>query len=511
MTRPLRSSILSSFALAAGALLGCGGGTAKPGGPGMGMAGGAGRGMAGMPGSAGAAGAGAGGAGGTMMTGPMGHAGMMGMGMTGAGGVIVVGVPTPGTPGTVFPGGGPNGSTPLAPGCTPASAHECPSASGKCATSSTSNPTGTTGGSICFYGPITTTTTTTTTPAPLAATIEYLHETAGGQEYYRFRIIFDPTFVDNTYGVNAIGWGTKGHTFKDLVGSDHAELSLFDGTPTLVSMFDLDYITADTSAACAYGALGVSGGEGKVLVGDAKYILASTTSLDRDLNGCGYCKNAACGGDCTVDSPATDAMYTPNAAAPNWDFRVIYEVWVDAAVFASKGLGGASITFVHASPSKASSNTVSVTPRPCGGGGCPNGTMRVETSTGTSCQPDCPGGTYQVEVETSTGTMKVCSLCPAGSAPVTTGDAATCMVCPTGTTVHVDSEGSYSCQTGCPGGTYQVEVETSTGTMKVCSPCPAGSRPVATSDGDTCMACPTGTTVHVDSEGSYSCVATTGE
>ena len=40
-----------------------------------------------------------------------------------------------------------------------------------------------------------------------------------------------------------------------------------------------------------------------MLVGDAKYILASTTSLDRNLNGCGYCKSSACGGDCTVDSP----------------------------------------------------------------------------------------------------------------------------------------------------------------------------------------------------------------
>ncbi|HWJ56964.1 MAG TPA: hypothetical protein VNR90_12090, partial [Vicinamibacterales bacterium] len=263
------------------------------------------------------------GAGGTMgtMPGGMGKAGMMGMmpgmGMSGTGGAIIIGVPTPGTPGTVFPGGGPNGSTPLKPGCTPASAHECPSASGSCATSATSNPSGTTTGSVCFWGPITTTTTTTTTPAPLAATIEYLHETAGGQEYYRFRIIFDPSFVDNTYGVNAIGWGTKGHTFKDLVGSDHAELSLFDGTPTLVSQFDIDYITANSTSACLYGALGVSGGEGKMLLGDSKYVLASTTSLDRDLNGCGYCKNAACGGDCTVDSPATDSSYTPNASAPN--------------------------------------------------------------------------------------------------------------------------------------------------------------------------------------------------
>jgi len=160
-------------------------------------------------------------------------------------------------------------------------------------------------GSICFYGPATSTTTITSSSP--AATIEYLSETAGGQSYYRFRITFDPAFVDNTYGVNAIGWGTKGHTFKDLVGSDHAELSLFDSGPTLVSMFDLDYITANSTSSCLYGALGVSGGEGKMLLGDSKYILAATTSEDRNLNGCGYCKSSACGGDRTVDSPATDA------------------------------------------------------------------------------------------------------------------------------------------------------------------------------------------------------------
>jgi len=429
---PTHRSILPLFVLATVAFA-CGDGNVTPGGKTMtGMAG---KMMPGMTGSGGTAGTmTTTGRGGMMMKGMMGTAG-------GAGTAIIIGIPTPGTPGTTFPGGGPNGSTPLKPGCTPASANECPSASGVCATSATSNPTGTTTGSVCFYGPITTTMTTTSTPAPLAATIEFLHETAGGQEYYRFRITFDPTFVDNTYGVNAIGWVTKGHTFKDLVGSDHAELTLFDGTSTLVSMFDIDYITADASAACAYDALGVSGGEGKMLVGDSKFILASTTSLDRDLNGCGYCKSSACGGDCTIDSPATDANYTPNPAAPNWDFRVIYEVWVDAAVFAGKGFGGAAITFVHASPSKASSNTISVTPRPCGGDGCPEGAHAVETPTGKVCSTGCPTGTYQVE--TSTGT-KTCSPCPMGQRPIEGPNGYTCMECPTGYTLEIDAEG-YHC------------------------------------------------------------------
>ena len=390
---PARRSILSLFVLTT-ATLGCSGGSSPPGGtpkPGMGGAMMPGKGVTGSGGTTGTVGGhGSGGTTGTGTAGntmkPMGAGGMKMSGMmpgmtpgtmpgnAGSSGTIIVGIPTPGMPTTVFPGGGPSGGAPLKPGCTPASARECPSATGTCATSSTSNPTGTTTGTICFYGPITT--TTTTTPAPHAATIEYLHEKAGGQEYYRFRVTFDPAFVDNTYGGNAIGWPQKGHTFKDLVGSDHAELSLFDGGLKLASMFDLDYITANSASTCGYCALGVSGGEGRMLTGDSKYILGSTTSIDRDLNGCGYCKSAACGGDCTVDSPVTDANYTPNSAAPNWDYRVVYEVWVDAAVFAGNGFGGASITFVHASPSKASSNTVNVTPRPCGGGRLPRRPVR---------------------------------------------------------------------------------------------------------------------------------------
>ncbi|MES1206557.1 MAG: hypothetical protein ABUS79_11535, partial [Pseudomonadota bacterium] len=318
-------AIASTLSLALLAGLSCGGGPVAPAKPKPGMTGM--NAMPAMPGAGGAKGA---------------APKPMGMNM-GTGGVIPIGIPTSGTLSTIYPGGGVTGSTPLMPGCTPASAKECPSATGTCATSSSAGPKNVSTGYICYYPASTaaataTTTTTAVTTTP-EATVEYIHETAGGQEYYRFRITFDPRFVDNTYGANAIGWGTRGHTFKDLVGSDHAQLSLFDGGQTLVSQFNIDYITQDSSAACGYGCLGVSGGEGSMIVGDAKYILAATSSLDRDLNGCGYCKSAACNGDCTVDSPATDKLYTPSAVTPNWDYRVVYEVWVSAGAFASKGFG----------------------------------------------------------------------------------------------------------------------------------------------------------------------------
>ena len=95
-------------------------------------------------------------------------------------------------------------------------------------------------------------------------------------------------------------------------------------------------------------------------------MLAAATSLDRNLNGCGYCKNAACtpSGDCTIDSPATDEKYTPNPGTPNWDYRQVYEVWIDMAAFSGLGFGQAYITYMHSSPAK-SNDTITVEPSPC--------------------------------------------------------------------------------------------------------------------------------------------------
>ena len=525
MNRAIRST-LCLLALSAGAVSCGGGGKAKPDMPGPGMNG-------------------KGGAMGT--TGPSAsNPKPMGMNM-GIGGNITIGVPTSGSLSTIYPGGGTNGAPPLKPGCTPASAKECPSSSGTCATSATSSPKNVSTGYICYYptasgssststkpgmGTTTTTTTTTTVTTTPEATIEYLHEVAGGQDYYRFRITFDPSFVDNTYGANAIGWGTRGHTFNDLVGSDHAQLSLFDGSKTLISAFNLDYISQDTSAACGYSCLGVSGGEGAMLVGDAKYILAATTSLDRDLNGCGYCKNAACNGDCTVDSPATDTKYTPNPLAPNWDDRVVYEVWVSADAFGSNGFGGASITFVHASPSKASSNTITVEPKPCGS--CPAGYTNYLTSEGAVCVP-----VGKTDAGTGGG-------CPAGYASYLASEGAVCLPvpkgdggpgggCPAGYTNYLTSEGAVCVPVpksdagtgdGCPAG-YAAYLASE---GKVCLPigshpdagagsggCPAGQttyttrneRPVCVnvpSDG----VCPNGTSVYQLQGGVSICVPTPG-
>jgi hypothetical protein len=232
-------------------------------------------------------------------------------------------------------------------------------------------------------------------PQP-AATIEQVLECAEGVDAVRLRLTFDPAFVDNTYGANSIGWdqrkgagpmaggmlpvpppaaapppsakmpkapkgpgpGMKGHTWKDLVGSDHAEFVVTNEANELALQFKLDYVSVDPSAPSGYASLGVVGGDGRMIKGDSKAIVRWTTSIDRNLNERGY-------GDFIEDSPETDADYTPNAATPNWDYRVVYEVWIDNAAFGASGFGGASIEHVHASPSKAPSNTIIVTEDEC--------------------------------------------------------------------------------------------------------------------------------------------------
>jgi hypothetical protein len=152
--------------------------------------------------------------------------------------------------------------------------------------------------------------------------------------------------------------GKRGHTFRDLLGSDHAQLELLDATGATAMRFKIDYISASAEASSGFASLAVDGGEGALLEGDPAWVLAATTSLDRNLNACGL-------GSFTESSPATDALYTPSAEASDWDYRVSYEIWVSSAAFGDAGFGSASIENVHASPSKAPGDTVSVLPAPC--------------------------------------------------------------------------------------------------------------------------------------------------
>ncbi len=232
----------------------------------------------------------------------------------------------------------------------------------------------------------------------LSATLERRLEIVDDKRWLHLRLTFDPGFVDNSYGETAIGWGDpdeaaddpmaappdpmaapadpgakpkppkkgkNGHTFKDLNGSDHAEFQLFDKSGELTMQFKVDYIEPSDDVTSGYACAGVTGGEGKMIVGESDWILGATSSLDRNLNGCGL-------SDYLIDSPATDEFYTPNPDAPAWDYRVVYEVWVAEDPFGDGGFGDARIEYVHASPSKDEDNTLIVVPGDCPDPGTPD-------------------------------------------------------------------------------------------------------------------------------------------
>jgi hypothetical protein len=205
----------------------------------------------------------------------------------------------------------------------------------------------------CFFG--------SSDPGYAVALLEQVLECAqdGVSNTVHIRLTFNPEFVDNTYGSGSIGWPhNRGHRFRDLVKSDHAEILMNDAQGENVLRFKLDYFSEDPRRASGYGSLGVLGGDGSMLLGPSSALLEWTSSQDRNFNQRGY-------GRYTVDSPATDADYAPNPAAPDWDYRVVYEAWIDADVFGARGFGGASIEHVHASPAKGGGDTVTVTPGEC--------------------------------------------------------------------------------------------------------------------------------------------------
>ena len=160
-------------------------------------------------------------------------------------------------------------------------------------------------------------------------------------------------FVDNTYGANSIGWGDdapsgKDHKFKDLVGSDKIQLVFRNGVGAEVLDIKLDYITETSKGSGLYDCLGVTGGDGKVAAGySADSVIAATSSMAYNINTLGHYL--------TVDSPQTDADYTPNIDYPDWLYDVSYELQVGGDVFGQSGLGDIYVT-IHASPNKLAKN-----------------------------------------------------------------------------------------------------------------------------------------------------------
>lgn len=317
---------------------------------------------------------------------------------------------------TQIPGGGSN-SAPLAPGCGPETASECTAPGGGCNNGALLSGGGVevkSAGAVCFYGE------GIETPS---ATVEHITEVVNGEEYVHVRVIFDPNFVDTVYGECAAetGWGSRGHKFGDLVGSDHTELMLYNCDDELSMHFKVDFLSKNPESACGYANLGVTGGDGKMTIGNAEDVLAVGTSLDRNLNGCGYCDDeiddsGGMGGPGSgvAQSPCPSGDgYEPSTEAPEWDFRMVYEIWISADAFGDSGFCRPDIESVHASPAKTSSDTILVEPDDCppppDDGDCPPNYELYLTSEGEFLcagppnDGDCPNG-YELDL-TSEGEL----------------------------------------------------------------------------------------------------------
>jgi hypothetical protein len=360
------------------------------------------------------------------------------------------------TPGPHFDGTG-NGFRPLTTGCGPETATEC---TGTCEQAggdpdvTVVRPPVT----LCFAGE------GDLTPEDPSAVIEQVIETLNGVSYVHIRVTFDPAFTDNTFGEGSnSAWPPKRqHSFDpDLSKSDHTELLLTNGDTETVMNFKIDLVSPDATADCGYATQGVTGGDGSVIVGSADDVLAVATSLDRNINGCGYCMNEACApsGDCTIDSPATDDNYTPNAGTPNWDYRQVYEVWIALDAFGDSGFGQGYITYTHSSPAKGT-DTLMVMPTPCppewddpycppsviaeggncfgspGGGGGDGGASSGgggDGSGGPTDTPDCP---VNQQTYVTTEGASICTPIPFGGNPGMTP-------CPAGYHLDLATEGQY--------------------------------------------------------------------
>ncbi|HXH19099.1 MAG TPA: T9SS type A sorting domain-containing protein [Chitinophagales bacterium] len=197
------------------------------------------------------------------------------------------------------------------------------------------------------------------------------------------RTKLDNSYADNTYGAGAVGWRVP-RTLDSLITSDHLEWVFYDAAGTKKLGFRVDYFSRTAQLPSGYGSLGVSGGEGTIVIGSDSSILNTTTSIHENFNTLGYVLPSS--------SPPTDTNYSPNPAYPGWIYDVWYEATIDLSTFGQAGYGYHDIVAVHASPDKddvtITAEADSLVPPPC---------PRSETRNVIICEGDSffAGGDYQ--------------------------------------------------------------------------------------------------------------------
>ncbi|MBK8701457.1 MAG: Ig-like domain-containing protein [Saprospiraceae bacterium] len=202
-------------------------------------------------------------------------------------------------------------------------------------------------GQLCFNG---------TNDVSAKASWSIIYGETAADDIVKVRVTMSKNFTDNTYGTNAIGW-PSGHTFSNLLNGDNVKIALYDTNDVNKIEFKLDYLSASGLVTSGYTTLGVSGGDGSMLVGNASDVVSVRTSLDVNLNDYGYVL--------TTNSPSTTSNYTQNVTYPGWIYDVWYEVDVKLSALGSAGFGAIAVTGIESSPSKIGSTTETVSEGPC--------------------------------------------------------------------------------------------------------------------------------------------------
>ena len=270
---------------------------------------------------------------------------------------------------------------------------------------------------------------------------------------------------DNSYGTSATsGWGSKGHKFSDLTGSDQAWFSFYDAQGNLVLESDEDYIsqasapasgcpnqspnqTFNNSYPSGYGTLGWCGGDGKLISGTSSYIIAHDSTLTDNLN------QASAFHSYTTNSPASG---DPNLA--KWNLVDGYTIVIDPAVFGAKGFGWVTNPLIHNSPSMNNSDQVSNTPA---------GSSSTNTATLTA-----DGGITTTATATVTITSTYTAASPSGGggpAPPPGGPkggpAGLTVTFPAGPTANGTVDTTYSSAFTAAGGTGPYSFQITSGTL----------------------------------------------
>ena len=168
------------------------------------------------------------------------------------------------------------------------------------------------------------------------------------------KLVINKWLADNTFGQNAIGWGSHDHDFSNLIGKSKANFIFKDKNGNTVLDCDVDYISQSNQFSSGYGCLGVSGGNGHVNHGHESDVLNCNSSLGNNYNEHNYQPQSY--------SPYCDYRYSSNSGNRNWNYNIEYNITVNKSAFGDAGCGEITVpSFVCASNKWGISDTVSCT------------------------------------------------------------------------------------------------------------------------------------------------------